>query len=276
MGDVGDVGTVGQVGQVGHVGTVGDGRRDVAGGDAGERPVVDQPSVVQHEYPVHQAGHAVEVVGDHDQRHRGLLPKPCQDVDERPPGGDVEPRQRLVEDHQPGLAGDQSRERGAAHLPTGQVLDPPVPKTRRVEADRGERLVGGGGIHPGRRLYVSAHGGRQQLQSGVLHGQSDLAGAGGQRVTRQVGRAFRRGQQTSEDGGERRLARSVATADHDGLTGVETQGDVGQRPVGPWRPRGVDLPDAVETHQRGWDRCPGGHGRGSRCRFGCRPRFGRG
>ncbi len=161
---------------------------------------MDHPSGVQDEHPVYHLGQTFEVVGYHDQRQPGADAKVREHLDEDVSRRGVESRQWFVEDHQAGSAGDESGERGAAHLPAGEVLHPPVPKQHGVQADRGQRLVGGGGAHPGRGAYVSTHGGRQQLKAGVLHGQSDLAGAGGQRATGHAGIAFRRTEQTGEDG----------------------------------------------------------------------------
>ncbi len=235
---------------------------------AGERSVMDEPSGVQDEHPLGEAGHAVEVVGNHHQRQAGPDPKAHQNVDQDPPGRGVQARQRFVENHQPGSVGDQPGERGPAHLPTGEILHPPVPEELRVEPDRGESLVGGSRVHTGRRAHVSTHGGRQQLQAGVLHGESDLAGAGGQRPAGEARFALRRTQQTGEDGCQCRLARSVATADQHGLAAVETEGDTAQCPAGPRRPGRVDLPHTVEADQRGCARgppLPGGCDRGDRC-----------
>ncbi len=201
-----------------------------------DRPVLDDPPVLQHDGAVRQEQDVEQVVG---HQERGAGPVALRVVEDRAHvlgDADVERGERLVEQEDARVGRQGSRDRDALRLPTGQVGRPTGPEVPRPDP----------GEHPPRLAAspdASAAPRAQPERDVVLDGEvleqqrtlaqpGDVPAPGG--CPGDVGAVdddprvahLARGQEPRDDLHERRLPGPVPAEDRDDLAGGEREVDV--------------------------------------------------
>jgi hypothetical protein len=213
-----------------------------------------QPAVAQHDGPCQHRLDDFEVMGRHDH-DAACPPQLVEAADERLRGPIVEPRERLVEEHQPRIVQERAFERQPLAHPARETGNLVVATRRQLGAI--ERTIDArAGVAKAVQTRVEQEvlgGGQLGVEEEVVSHHPDAltqGRAGPDIVVTVLHAAGRRRQERRRDREERGLAGAVRAKQPDDLAGLAAQRDAAERPAPAVAARHIGEAERSEVHAR--------------------------